>query len=138
MSITDQIQKIRLEFQSDLESLSSEISFADEIRIKYLGRKGIVADLFNQMESVNQDERPQIGQTLNTLKTEIKVKIDELEPSQDNIPEGNYEVVFWQEKLSNLPAKKFNLPSNTLEVTVSDSERYLVDFKFQSPAEYKK
>ena len=56
----------------------------------------------------------------------------------DNIPEGNYEVVFWQEKLSNLPAKKFNLPSNTLEVTVSDSDRYLVDFKFQSPAEYKK
>ena len=85
MSIIDQIQKVRLEFQSDLKSLSSENRTVDEIRIKYLGRKGLVANLFNQMGIVGKDERPQMGQKLNTLKTEISDKIDGLESSPNRI-----------------------------------------------------
>ena len=85
MSIIDQIQKVRLEFQSDFKSLSSENGTVDEIRIKYLGRKGLVANLFNQMGIVDKDERPQMGQTLNTLKTEISDKIDGLESSPNRI-----------------------------------------------------
>ena len=75
MSIADQIQEVRLEFQSDLESLSSSNGALDGIRIKYLGRKGIVADLFTQMGSVEKDKRPQMGQVLNTLKVEIADQI---------------------------------------------------------------
>ena len=71
MSITDQIQKVRLEFQSDVNSLSSENGTVDEIRIKYLGRKGLIAHLFNQMGAVEKDERPKMGQVLNDLKIEI-------------------------------------------------------------------
>ena len=56
----------------------------------------------------------------------------------DNVPAGNYEIVFWQEKLSNLPAKKFNLPSNTLEIKVSDEGTTTADFTFDSPTNYKK
>ena len=56
----------------------------------------------------------------------------------DNVPAGTYEIVFWQEKLSNLPAKKFNLPSNTLEIKVSDDGTTTADFTFDSPANYKK
>jgi len=85
VSITEQIQKVRLEFQSDLRSLSSENGAVDEIRIKYLGRKGLVAHLFNRMGTVDEDERPQMGQTLNTLKTEIAEQIDGLTQSQDII-----------------------------------------------------
>ena len=85
MSIIDQIQKVRFEFQSDFKSLSSENGTVDEIRIKYLGRKGLVANLFNQMGIVDKDERPQMGQTLNTLKTEISDKIDGLESSPNRI-----------------------------------------------------
>ena len=71
MSITEQIQKIRLEFQSDLQVLLSENGAVDEIRIKYLGRKGLVADLFNQIVKLDKDERPQMGESLNTLKMVI-------------------------------------------------------------------
>ena len=56
----------------------------------------------------------------------------------DNVPAGNYEIIFWQEKLSNLPAKKFNLPSNTLEITVDEEGITTTDFTFDSPANYKK
>ena len=94
MSLTDQIQKVRLEFKSDLEALSSENGAVDVIRIKYLGRKGLVAYLFNQMGSVNQDERPKMGQVLNTLKIEIAEKIDGLAPSQDSSSKGDDNIDF--------------------------------------------
>ena len=94
MPLTDQIQKVRLEFKSDLEALPSENGAVDVIRIKYLGRKGLVAHLFNQMGSVNQDERPKMGQVLNTLKIEIAEKIDGLAPSQDSSSKGDDNIDF--------------------------------------------
>ena len=78
MSIIDQIQKIRSEFRSDLENLSSENGAVDQIRIKYLGRKGLVASLFVQMGKVDSDERPKMGKVLNKLKSEITLEIDGL------------------------------------------------------------
>ena len=59
MSITDQIQKVRSEFSSDLEKLSSDNSVLDKIRIKYLGRKGLVSALFVHMgtEKKKREER---------------------------------------------------------------------------------
>ena len=78
MSITDQIQKVRAEFSSALKSLSSENGALDQIRIKYLGRKGLVASLFVQMGTVSAEERPQMGQVLNELKVDITAEIDGL------------------------------------------------------------
>ena len=78
MSITDQIQKVRAEFSSDLKSLSSENGALDQIRIKYLGRKGLVTSLFVQMGTVSAEERPQMGQILNELKVDITAEIDGL------------------------------------------------------------
>ena len=56
MSITDQMQNVRSEFRTDLKNLSSENGAVDQIRIKYLGRKGLVASLFVQMGKVDSDE----------------------------------------------------------------------------------
>ena len=78
MSITDQIQKVRAEFSSDFESLSSENGVLDQIRTKYLGRKGLVASLFEKMGTVLAEERPQMGRVLNELKIDITAKIDGL------------------------------------------------------------
>ena len=78
MSITDQIQKVRSEFRTDLANLSSENGAVDQIRIKYLGRKGLVATLFVEMGKVDSDERPKMGKILNELKSEITLEIDGL------------------------------------------------------------
>ena len=94
MSIIDQIQKVRLEFQSDLESLSSENGTVDEIRIKYLGRKGHIAKIFNQMGTVDEDKRPQMGHKLNALKTEITDQINKLVPSQNRINPEDIDIDF--------------------------------------------
>ena len=93
MSITDQIQQARLKFKSDLESLLSENGAFDKIRIKYLGRKGLIADLFIQMGKVDQEERPHIGKVLNELKTEISLEIDGITSSWETAAESDVTAV---------------------------------------------
>ena len=93
MSITDQIQQVRLKFKSDLESLLSENGAIDKIRIKYLGRKGLIADLFIQMGKVDQEERPHIGKVLNELKTEISLEIDGITSSGETAAESDVTAV---------------------------------------------
>ena len=64
-----------------MENLSSENGAVDQIRLKYLGRKGLVANLFVEMGKVDLDERPQMGKILNGLKSELTCKIDRLSES---------------------------------------------------------
>ena len=104
MSITDQIQKVRSEFRSDLENLSSENGVVDQIRIKYLGRKGLVASLFVQMGKVDSDERPQMGKVLNELKSEITLEIDDFSSAG---PEG---------ARTDVSAIDFTLPGDPINV----------------------
>ena len=56
----------------------------------------------------------------------------------DNVPPGTYEVVFWQEKLSNLPKKKYVIPTNTLSVSVEKDSAATLDFEFQKPVKKEK
>ena len=81
MSIIDQIQKVRSEFKVDLEGLSSIKGNVDQVRIKYLGRRGLVANLFMQMGKVDSDERPKMGKVLNELKSDITIEFDKLAES---------------------------------------------------------
>tara|TARA_B100000579_G_scaffold436007_1_gene460785 strand:+ start:1343 stop:2068 length:726 start_codon:yes stop_codon:yes gene_type:complete len=56
----------------------------------------------------------------------------------ENVPAGEYEVVFWQEKLSNLPKKKYQKPANSLMVTVDAEGSTIANFEFQKPVKKKK
>jgi phenylalanyl-tRNA synthetase alpha chain len=69
-----------------LETLSSENEAVDQMRTKYLGRKGLVASLFIEMGKVDSGERPKMGKILNELKLELTLEIDRL--SQSDISES--------------------------------------------------
>ena len=66
MSITEKIQKVKLEFQSDIKNLSSKNGAVDKIRIKYLSRKGRIAQLFNQMVEVARQRPAPVAEDLVT------------------------------------------------------------------------
>ena len=65
-------------------ALSAEINAADlatpaqldAFRIAYLGRKGRLADLFDQLKTVPADERRAVGQQLNALKQAAQTRHD--------------------------------------------------------------
>ncbi len=63
------------------ESLDNCISLNELYKIKsaFLGKKGILANQFNQMINIPHDEKKKIGQELNKIKTQIELAIREKE-----------------------------------------------------------
>lgn len=61
---------------------AKEISAIDEIRVKYLGKKGELTGILKQLGALSPEERPKVGQLVNKAKTElddlIKTKIAEI------------------------------------------------------------
>ena len=58
--------------------------------------------------------------------------------SIENVPPGEYVINFWQEKLSNLPKKKYVAVSNTATVTIEKDKDTVQDYTFQKPVKKKK
>jgi phenylalanyl-tRNA synthetase alpha chain len=49
----------------------------ERLRIKYLGRKGILSDILKGMDSLAASERPEIGKVVNALKAKITSLFEE-------------------------------------------------------------
>ena len=69
------LEKIRKEALDALSSPSAEI---EELRIRYLGKKGELTAVLRGMGKLSAEERPVIGQLANEVRAEIEKKIDEL------------------------------------------------------------
>ena len=64
------INEVKTSFHSDLKSCKTADDL-EKIRIKYLGRKGKLTELFNQFASLSNKEKPKYGKTLNVLKSDL-------------------------------------------------------------------
>ena len=74
MSLVEQIEQLKLEVAS------TQLNSADEVeafRVKYLGRKGILNDLFEAFKAIPNEEKKAVGAVMNGLKTSVQEKIDE-------------------------------------------------------------
>ena len=67
----NEIKNIRQLFEEDLKA-ASDVKALEDIRVKYLGRKGIVSKLMEKLPSLDKDKKPLIGKELNVLKTFIQ------------------------------------------------------------------
>ena len=77
MNLQKKIEEVRISFRAALDSLTSDKKDIEEIRSKYLGRKGELADLFSQLATANSEEKPILGKLLNQLKNECSVSFEE-------------------------------------------------------------
>ena len=59
----------------------------ENFRIKYLGKKGLLNDLFAEFKNVEPSERKEFGQALNTLKNAAQDKVTELKDALENAQE---------------------------------------------------
>lgn len=71
MPLKEQIESVRNQFLADIESFPQAPPLIDQLKSKYLGRKGLVAQLFSKMSQVKSEDRPSMGQELNSLKIEL-------------------------------------------------------------------
>lgn len=84
MSIIDKAKSLIEEVKS-LQAKSAQE--AEDLRIKYLGKKGEITALFAAFKDVAREEKKELGQLLNVLKTSAQAKVNELkEKAQGNSP----------------------------------------------------
>ncbi len=70
------IEAIKHQIDSEIEEIDSSVSL-QVFRIKYLGRKGILAQLTNSIPGLPEQERASFGQKVNGLKNKINSLISE-------------------------------------------------------------
>jgi len=75
MALIDNIQALLEEVQGLQAANEQEL---EALRIKYLSKKGVVADLMNQFRTVAPEEKRETGICINKLKTEALAKINGL------------------------------------------------------------
>ena len=73
----DKIREVKEEALASIAGAPATPEALEALRIKYLGKKGIVAELFNDLAALPQEEKPAAGQLLNSLKNSISKALDE-------------------------------------------------------------
>ena len=71
MKLKESIESVRKTFRADSDPFPKDIRSIEALRVKYLGRKGLLASLFSSMKDISDKERPLAGSLLNELKQEI-------------------------------------------------------------------
>jgi len=64
-----------LNYKEEIEKAISEV-ILENLRIKYLGRKGIINKLFEEIKTLPKEKRREKGQKINEIKKEIETLID--------------------------------------------------------------
>ncbi|MEY2753494.1 MAG: hypothetical protein RLZZ570_1440 [Bacteroidota bacterium] len=58
---------------------------AEALRLRFLGRKGVLNDLFAAFKTVAPEERKEVGQLLNQLKTAVEAKVEALASAKPKV-----------------------------------------------------
>ena len=71
------IEKIRSEFLKESREVKT-LNDLEPLRVKFLGRKGLVSSAFERMAEIPKEQRPSFGKALNELKKELEARYQEL------------------------------------------------------------
>ena len=123
MSLKDSIESVKNDFLTEFASINDSTD-SELIRQKYLGRNGLVTNLFKELGRASNDDRPVFGQLLNQLKNELSEKINSIQ-SEGNTDSDN-ELVDVA-----LPGKLYASGStHILEQTFNDIKKIFSDIGF--------
>jgi len=76
----DVIEKLRAEALAEIGAAAT-LRDAEDLRIKYLGRKGAVTGLLRNVSEAPLEERPQLGRIANELKIQLNAALEERIPA---------------------------------------------------------
>ena len=79
----DRIESAKKDFSKIIE-LVKDTEKLEEVRIKFLGRKGLFTELFEEFKQLSKEEKPKFGQALNKAKSFAQKSFDEVKAILDN------------------------------------------------------
>ncbi|MBO7577139.1 MAG: phenylalanine--tRNA ligase subunit alpha, partial [Bacteroidales bacterium] len=76
-SLKEKIQAYIDDIQAtSIENFQDKAANIEMFRVKYLGKKGIISELFEQFKTVPNEEKKDLGKALNLLKSAATEKIE--------------------------------------------------------------
>lgn len=76
----ERIKELEKQFNSELAEVT-DLKSLEELRIKFLGRKGSITALFDEFKELPREEKPKYGQVLNQLKNSAQQNFNEKKES---------------------------------------------------------
>ena len=123
MSLKDSIESVKNDFLTEFASIGDSSS-SEILKQKYLGRNGLVTELFKELGKVSNDDRPLYGQLLNGLKNELFEKISSVQSGSDSDDSSDYVDIA-------LPGKSYSRgSSHILEQTFTDIKKIFGEIGF--------
>jgi len=123
MSLKDSIESVKNDFLTEFASIGDSSS-SEILKQKYLGRNGLVTELFKELGKVSSDDRPLYGQLLNGLKNELFEKISSVQSGSDSDESSDYVDIA-------LPGKSYSRgSSHILEQTFTDIKKIFGEIGF--------
>ena len=122
------MEKILDDLKNDLKNIKS-IHDLNDIKVKYLGKKGLVTSLYSKMKELTNEEKKSYGASLNNLKNEVTKLIDfEKEKMETKILNEKLE----KESIDiSLPATSVNVGApSILEKLIEDIENLLMSMGY--------
>ena len=74
MEALNKLEQIKKNFEKALDTCTSAQE-VEEIRVKYIGRKGVLTEILKSIAGLSSDEKRQVGKKANILKNEFTEKI---------------------------------------------------------------
>ena len=123
MSLKDSIESVKNDFLTEFASIDDSSS-SEILSQKYLGRNGLVTNLFKELGKVSNDDRPLYGQLLNELKNELFEKISSIQSDSDSGESSDSVDIA-------LPGKNYSRgSSHILEQTFTDIKKIFGEIGF--------
>lgn len=88
----DRIESTRKSFDEELSKVTNLASL-EELRIKYLSRKGLITQIVDSLKDVPKEEKPKAGKAVNELKNHTNSSFDELKKKFESESEGKEEFI---------------------------------------------
>ena len=76
MNIENAVQEIRKQIIEDIR-VAPSLKELEDLKVKYLGRKGSIQNLLQELRNVEAEEKPKVGKLINDVKLEVTFLLDE-------------------------------------------------------------
>ena len=121
-------EMIRKSFVEDLANVTNT-NMLNDLKVKYLGKKGLITELTSNMKELSIEERKEVGRISNELKNELTNSINNLE-TELKTKELNAKLE--SEKIDiSLPATKVPVGApNVLEKVIEEVEELLMSMGY--------
>ena len=125
----EQLEAIRAQAEAELENAASQQAL-EELRIKYLGKKGALTAILKQMGKLSAEERPVIGQLANQVRASIE---NELTQRAAEVKAAEQQRRLEEEKLDvTLPGKRRDMGAkHPLSIGLDEIKEIFIGMGFE-------